>query len=178
MTRSLRSFVAAIAACVPFVLFTRDAHADPEISARAEVAPSLSSSAKVGVGGDLRLGYVIDLPVLFVTPEVGLGYHRFTGSAAPDVSVAAPYVGARVGIGSMFRPYVDAHVGGAHRSYDAPGGNADGWTPYFDGGVGLGIRIIHSVEFGFHGNLAFSPSTTTTPELDWFGAGIDASIIF
>ncbi len=153
------------------------AQAEPTLGVRVEVAPSLSDSAKTGVGGHLRFGYQIELPVLFIVPEVGLAYHRFTASAAPDVSIATPFAGARVGFGSFVRPYVDAHVGAAHRAYD-PTTPADGWSPYFDVGGGLGIRPLRYVEVGGHVNLQLHPKTNTQPQLNALGLGIEANVYF
>jgi len=158
--------------------FSALAKAEGQLQVRVDLAPSLSSGTRTGVGGDLRLGYQLDLPVLFFTPQVGVGYHRFPGEPlVPDVSVAAPYAGAQIGVGSTIRPYVEAHVGAAHRAYD-PSLPIDGWSPYFDVGGGLGIRAIRYVEFGGHLNLAIVPATNTRPETSWLGIGVDVSLYF
>lgn len=158
--------------------FSKDSRAEPQLQVRAELAPSLSSGTRMGVGGDLRLGYQLSLPLLFFTPQVGVGYHRFPGEpGVPDVSVAAPYVGAQIGLGSTIRPYVDAHVGGAHRAYDSPL-PLNGWSPYFDVGAGLGIRVTRHVEFGGHMNMGFATATNNVSEVSWLGVGVDMSLYF
>jgi hypothetical protein len=162
-------------AVVGSVLFAEHALAEPQVTLRAEAASATTSGTGVGVGGDLRLGYEVGVPALFFAPQVGLGYHRFTGDDGPDVSVLAPYAGARVGLGTRIRPYLDGHVGGARRAYD-PSLPADGWSPYFDVGAGLGFVVGRIVELGGHANLGFVPATTRAPELNWIGFGVDITL--
>jgi hypothetical protein len=132
----------------------------------------------LGKGGNLRFGYELGVPQAFFTPEVGLGYLDFPGSDSGNhVALTSPFAGARLGIGAPLRFYVDAHAGGAHRSYGSVGGAtpASGWSPYFDGGAGLGLKFIY-LELGVHGGLGISPATKSTPDLRWFTVGLNLTI--
>ncbi|MDP6933484.1 MAG: hypothetical protein QGG40_11240, partial [Myxococcota bacterium] len=57
----------------------------------------------------LRVGYTLPLPLLHVTPELGL---RVVGLET-EASMVAPIVGARVGFGSVIVPSLYLHGGNA-----------------------------------------------------------------
>jgi len=179
MTMTLRSklFACGFATLPCALAYSDEAHASPELSVRGEVAPVLTDNAKNGIGGTARLGFELPLPLVFISPHVGAGYYRFSGKLQPDLAIVPVYVGARAGLGSFVRPYVEAHIGGASRSFDL-GVPPSSWSSYFDVGAGLGVRPVRTFEVGAHANLAFVGSNAPASSMNWLGLGVDLSVYF
>jgi hypothetical protein len=157
--------------------FPSAASAGPKLGIDVDLSVPVSmNGVKVGVGGALRGGYDIDLAIVHVMPEVGLGLNKLTGDVGP--LVFRGFLGGRLGIGALVRLDVFGHIGYANVSYTdrSTGGGRDGYgTPVFDVGVALDVTALPDLDLGIHAsyNAAFGKTgTADAPQSpQWLGLG-------
>ena len=162
-------------------LLPRSAHAGPKLGVDVDFAVPVSmNGVKTGFGGALRGGYDLNLAIIHIMPEAGLGLNKLTGDYGP--LVFRGFAGGRIGVGALVRFDVFAHIGYAHVGYGnrPAGGVDDGYgTPIFDTGVALDITALPVLDVGIHAsyNSAFnSTGTADTPK--WLGLGAHVAIAF
>jgi len=173
MVKSIWSGLAAL--CLVFS--AAQAQAEFQLGLDAEAAfPLDERGVDTGWGGALRGGYKLDLFVLQLTPEIGLGYHNFGGSLNP--SIVRPFVGARLSLGQLIRPGVFAHIGYGNISYDG-GGLEDHWAPMFDMGATLDLTFLPVVDLGVHVAYNYlAESSGQGPALDFITLGAHIAFAF
>lgn len=175
------TFVTTLLVSVGLVVAGAEAFAKPKIALEADFALPVSvNGAKPGAGGALRGGYDIDLTLLHVMPEVGLGFHKLTDSAGP--SVFRGFAGGRAGIGAGVRLDGFAHIGYGYLGTPSPpvgAVNSSYGAPIFDAGLALDFTLIPVVDLGLHGsyNTALTRNgAADTPR--WIGLGVHLAFVF
>lgn len=175
------TFVTTLLVSVGLALAGREAFAKPKIALEADFALPVSvNGAKPGAGGALRGGYDIDLALVHVMPEIGLGFHKLTDSAGP--SVFRGFAGGRVGVGAGVRLDGFAHIGYGYLGTPAPPfGAVDSsyGAPILDAGLALDFTLIPVVDLGLHGsyNTALTQNgVADTPR--WIGLGAHVAFAF
>lgn len=140
---------------------------------------------RAGFGIDGRLGYRLPTPVLFLVPEIMVGYVNFAdpdSSALPNLSVFRLMGGARVGIGTILRPSVFGHIGYGHLSVSGvdgilenPSSLDDDSAFHWDVGLALDLTILPILDVGVHGGynrLEFDHA------VEWWSLGAHVGLIF
>lgn len=128
-------------------------------TARAEIAiagdleaivPLELDDVSSGPSFGLRLGYQLHLPLFAITPEIGYKWGTFPSGATINRGI----VGARLGIGEIFRFGISAHLGFGHRSeeYQAVRHSNTGLT--LDGGLFFDLTVIPLLDIGVHADYS------------------------
>jgi hypothetical protein len=155
------------------LLEARPASADIAIGAELNgaVMTRKIGDSLLGFGFAGRLGYAIDLSVLYLIPEVKLGYERTP--LVEDVNLLRPMGGVRASIGiGLFAIVLFAHIGyafpvGASDQVDADGMN-------YELGGGVDFTSIPWLDIGIWG--AFNSVRIGSPAYDWVGIGVQATL--
>lgn len=135
-------------------------------------APVNDPDADPGGGGALRFGRKYSLLLLSLTPELGLGYHRFDGPS--ETALYRAFVGGRVGIGTIVEPSAFAHVGIG--KLDAV--SADRFAPVADVGLALDFTLLPLINLGVHGAYNTVFPRAEHDSFGWFSAGVHAALVF
>ena len=125
-----------------------------------------------GTGFNVRLGYKLDLLVVQLTPEVGGGYHKFSGDAKAGLSDG--FVGGRLQFGKILEPGLYAHLGYGHLGVEE--GSHSGGTG--DAGVTLDLTLLPLVDIGVHAGYAGMFKKDPYSAFDTYVLGVHGSIIF
>jgi hypothetical protein len=179
-TMKLAVIHSALVLCT-FTLLTRAATAGPKLGVDLDLAVPVSmNGVKTGFGGALRAGYDVDLVLVHVMPEVGIGLNKLSGDVGP--LVMRGFAGGRIGVGALVRFDLFAHIGYAHVGYtNRPvGGDRDGYgTPVFDTGLALEVTALPVLDVGIHGsyNSAFN-SNGSADAPKWLGLGAHVAVAF
>lgn len=124
-----------------------------------------------GKGLALRYGYKLDLLVLSVTPEVGLGGYWFGEPFEPRILQG--FVGGRATFGKVLEPGVFAHLGyGSMKVVDESRGGTS-----IDAGVTLDLTMLPFIDLGVH--AAYDAFLIKDEDaFDWFRVGAHAALAF
>jgi len=125
-----------------------------------------------GTGFNGRLGYKLDLLVLQITPEIGGGYHTFSGDAAAKLSQGI--IGGRVSFLKVLQPGVYAHLGYGHLS--TVGSSHSGATA--DAGVTLDLTILPLIDLGVHAGYNGMLKKGDHPAFDSYVLGVHGALTF
>jgi hypothetical protein len=125
-----------------------------------------------GTGFNGRLGYKLDLLVLQLTPEIGGGYHTFSGDAAAKFSQG--FVGGRVSFLKVLQPGVYAHLGYGHLS--TAYGSRSGATA--DAGVTLDLTLLPLIDVGVHAGYNGMLKKGDYPAFDSYVLGVHGALTF
>jgi hypothetical protein len=163
------------------VMLAHPAIAGPKLGVDLELAvPVSTGGVDRGFGGAIRAGYDVDLALVHVMPEVGLGLTKLTGDVGP--LILRGFAGGRIGVGALVRFDVFAHLGYAHAGYtDIPvGGVRDGYgTPVYDAGVALDVTALPAVDFGIHASYNAALSRNGVADAPkWLGLGAQIAFAF
>ena len=166
----------SLLACAALLVATRSAHAKSGTSIGLDWdytngvdEPGVSS----GTGFIARLGYKLDLKLLQLTPEIGGGYHAFSGDAGAKFSQGI--VGGRVSFLKVLEPGVYAHLGYGHLA-GSIGDGRSGATA--DAGVTLDLTILPLVDLGIHGGYNAMLKNGDYPAFDSYVLGVHGALIF
>lgn len=172
--------VAPCAVAVSLLSASR-AEASPTLAADVDVAvPIDQTGASTGFGGALRFGYQIRLPLIAVTPEVGVAYHFFGDDFGPKAFRG--FAGGRLGIGEGVRPGIYAHVGFGNVSIgEVTVGSAkfpgvSHTSSALDAGVFLDFTLLPKFDLGVHGG--YNTIQGEAGALKWITAGVHVAYIF
>ena len=150
----------------------------PKVALEVDFAlPVNMNGAKPGAGGALRGGYDLDLTIVHVMPEIGIGVHKLTEPGGP--SIIRGFAGGRAGIGAGVRFDAFLHIGYGSVAYPAAGLDSSYGTPILDGGLALDFTLLPVVDLGLHVsyNTAFKTlGTSDTPR--WLGLGAHLAVAF
>lgn len=140
---------------------------------------------KVGFGIDGRLGYRVPTPMLYLVPELLVGYVSFAepdNDLLPDASVFRLMGGARLGFGTFLRPSVFGHIGYGHLSVsdgksilENPARLDDESAFHWDAGLALDLTILPILDLGVQGaynRLEFDNA------IEWWSLGVHAALVF
>lgn len=165
----------ALVAMVVALVAARSAHASSgkAIGVDIDYANGINEShVNSGTGFNVRFGYKLDLLVLQLTPEIGGGYHTFSGSA--DAKFSQGIVGGRLQFGKILSPGMYAHLGYGHLS--AFGTGHSGATA--DAGVTLDLTFLPMIDVGVHAGYNGLLKSGDNPAFDSYVLGAHASLIF
>jgi hypothetical protein len=173
------SALATALAAASLAVSPGEARAAPKVAVDVDFALPISmNGVKAGFGGALRGGYDVNLGLVHLMPEVGLGLNKLTGDVSP--LIFRGFAGGRFGIGVLVRFDVFAHIGYAHVGYTRTpvGGASEGYgTPVFDTGLALDFTALPVLDLGIHAsyNSAFSGTgDADTPK--WLGLGVHLAV--
>src|SRR5262245_30258132 len=134
----------AVSACLVAV---PSARADIAIGGDIDVLVPLDiDDVTSGPGFGVRLGWQLHLPLIVIVPEIGYSWGDFGDGATINRGI----VGARLGIGEIFRIGLAAHLGYGHRSEEIQTVRYtnDGLT--LDGGLFFDFSLIPLLNIGVH----------------------------
>ncbi|HET9929787.1 MAG TPA: hypothetical protein VFQ35_03835 [Polyangiaceae bacterium] len=165
---------ALFAALAVFVAAPSTAHAAPgsRLGVDLDYINDINEDfSEAGKGVALRYGYKLDLLVLSVTPEVGLGGYWFGGAADPRILQG--FVGGRATFGKVLEPGVFAHLGyGSMKVLDESRGGTS-----IDAGVTLDLTMLPFIDLGVH--AAYDAFLVKDEDaFDWFRVGAHAALAF
>lgn len=151
----------------------RSAEAGNNLVAAADANLALGLGAhgtSTGIGVAGRLGYRLGVPLVAMTPEIGLGYHWFDG----DPKIVRGFGGVRLAFGELIKPSVFAHLGYG----SASGGHQyDGVT--YDVGAALDLTALPIFDIGIHADYAaLNSSNTDGASAQWIDLGAHAALYF
>jgi hypothetical protein len=118
-----------------------------------------------GFGLGLRYGHEWDLAIISLIPELGLGYHAFSGPN--DAKVVTAQGGGRVAIGFVLEPSVYAHAGVGHSWSD----RATFTAFAYDVGAALDLTVLPVVDFGPHLTLGGVAGNESPRKISWLEIG-------
>jgi hypothetical protein len=125
-----------------------------------------------GTGFNVRLGYKLDLLLAQLTPEVGGGYHSFSGDASAKFSQG--FVGGRLAFGKILEPGLYAHVGYGHvGEFDTGRSGATA-----DAGLTLDLTILPLIDLGVHAGYDGLLKTGDFPAFDTYVLGVHGALVF
>lgn len=131
--------------------------------------PSVGS----GTGFNVRLGYKVDLLLVKLTPEIGGGYHTFSGDDSPKFSQGI--VGGRLQFGKILEPGLYAHLGYGHLSSD----RFDGYSgATADAGVTLDLTLLPLLDLGVHAGYNGMLKSGDREAFDTYVLGVHAALVF
>jgi len=166
----------ALLAAATLLVATRSAHAKSgtAIGLDWDYTDGIEeSNVSGGTGFKVRLGYKLDLKLLQVTPEIGGGYHTFSGDAGAKLSQGI--IGGRVSFLKVVEPGVYAHLGYGHLA-SSMGDGRSGATA--DAGVTLDLTILPLVDLGIHGGYVGLLKSEDKPAFDSYVVGLHGALIF
>jgi hypothetical protein len=127
-----------------------------------------------GAGLDLYFGPRMDLGLLTLTTELSGGFHDFAGAADP--TVYRGMAGGRLGLFTVIRPSIFAHIGVGHLTwYDGFGDDRDSRTNIAtDVGAALDFTLVPMVDLGVQLSYNTIAGSSGNPAFDWtqFGAHV------
>ncbi len=129
-----------------------------------------------GTGFNVRLGYKLDLLVLQLTPEIGGGYHTFSGDLSPHL--AQGIVGGRLQFGKILEPGLYAHLGYGHFSGDFAGIDYGRSGATADAGITLDLTLLPLLDVGVHAGYNGMLKSDNYDAFDTYVLGVHGSIIF
>ena len=129
-------------------------------------APSVES----GGGGALRLGQKFDLLLISLTPELGGGYHAFSGG---DAKIYSGFLGGRLGVGKIIEPSVYGHLGLARLS-----GVESRTAPLLDAGLALDLTLLPLIDLGLHAGYNVMLPRDDGSALKFVTLGAQAALVF
>jgi hypothetical protein len=139
-------YIASVGLLATLGLWTTGAHASVPVSLDLDYAlPVDAGAVDDGFGGALRFGPRLDLKLLNLGAEVGLGIHDMSGPLGPTVYRGV--IGARLGLAILVRPTVFAHIGVGHADWDT---TSDLTHLTLDAGGALDFTVVPAVEVGAH----------------------------
>lgn len=125
-----------------------------------------------GTGFNGRLGYKLDLLIIQVTPEIGGGYHTFSGDR--NAKLAQAFVGGRLMFGKILEPGLYAHLGYGHLSQSV--GSHSGATA--DAGVTLDLTLLPLIDLGVHAGYKGMLKSGDYDAFDSYVLGLHGSLVF
>jgi hypothetical protein len=123
-----------------------------------------------GGGGALRLGQELDLFLVSLTPEIGGGYHSFTGDT--DARLYSGFLGGRFAIGKIVEPSVFGHVGVGHVS-----GFESRTAPVMDAGLAIDFTLLPLIDLGLHGAYNVMLPRNDSSALKFVSLGAQAALV-
>jgi hypothetical protein len=171
------SVVAMAAGCV---LWPGAASAQTTLSlaVNANDASDEDVATDAGLGVDVYFGPRLDLTLLTLTTELSAGVHDFAG--AQDPTVYRAMAGGRLGLFTIVRPSIFAHLGVGHLRQDVLfGTDREGRTNLAgDAGIALDFTILPLVDIGVHGAYNFVAGSDDEDAFEWLLAGAHVTFVF
>ncbi len=127
--------------------------------------------ARSGGGFNVRVGDELDLILVSLTPELGVGYHAFAGDDSTGIYTG--FAGGRLGFGKVIEPSVFAHIGVGR--LEAPVSRT---APLIDGGLALDFTLLPLIDIGVHGAYNVLLPKANGEALKYFTVGLQAALVF
>lgn len=180
MRHAKRHLIAVAAVLAAFTFLTPDdAQADPyvglDLGVGVPIPDSFTDDPTTGPSVNLRFGYRLPIPVLYLAVE-GLGsWQNFPEDEAP-LRVLSGRGGLRVGFDALIAVKVFSHLG-----YTNLSGKGSDYTIQVDGlswdaGLAIDFTLLPVVDFGVHGG--YTTLMDDAGDLNWVEAGIHAELSF
>ncbi|MEY4545904.1 MAG: hypothetical protein RL685_2099 [Pseudomonadota bacterium] len=154
--------------------WSETAKAENTIGVDVSFNNTLSDEGEKGAGLDLYFGPRMDLGLLALTTELSGGFHDFGGDLDP--TVYRGMAGGRLGLFTIIRPSIFAHIGVGHVTWqEGPGDDRDGRTNIAtDVGVALDFTVLPLVDLGVQLSYNTIAGGSNSAAFDWtqFGAHI------
>lgn len=166
------------AAAVATLLHTEPAKADTIIGVHGNINTLTSPSRDgTGVGLDLLLGKRLNLALITLGTELSLGAHSFVG--ADEATAYRALAGANVGVGTILRPSIFAHIGVGHVAV-ADDSIPDQTRTGLAGDVGLALdfTLLPLLDIGVQGSYNAIRGTAKTDPFRWIQGGVHATLVF
>jgi hypothetical protein len=130
-----------------------------------------------GVGIDFLLGKRLDLTLVTLGTELLFGVHSFAG--ADEAKAYRALAGANLGVGSILRPSVFAHIGVGHIAVAEDAFPDQSRTALAgDVGVALDFTLLPVLDIGVQGSYNAIRGTSSTDPFRWFQGGVHATLVF
>lgn len=147
------------------VVVTSPARAENELSVDVGAAFPTGSGNDDGFGVGLRYGHSLDLAIISLVPELGAGYHAFSGRN--DADALSVFGGGRIALGFILEPSVYAHAGVGH-----VWGDLSSFTSiYYDVGAAVDLTAIPMLSFGPHLTFAGIAGNDDRDAFSWTEIG-------
>lgn len=129
-----------------------------------------------GAGIDVYFGPRLDLDLLALTTELSAGYHNFGSDVDP--AVYRGMAGGRLGLFTVIRPSIFAHIGVGHLTWNEDfGSGRDSRTNIAtDVGAALDFTVLPLVDLGVQVSYNTIAASDGEPAFDWTQVG--AHVIF
>ncbi|HMA94386.1 MAG TPA: hypothetical protein VKP30_16960 [Polyangiaceae bacterium] len=125
-----------------------------------------------GGGGAVRVGRKLDLVLLSLTPEIGGGYHAFSGANGGEIYQG--FLGGRVGIGKVFEPSIFAHIGLGRLSAEVTKRTA----ATFEAGAAFDFTLLPLIDLGAHASYNVLLPRDNYASFNWYLLGLHVALEF
>lgn len=155
-------------------LLPQEAQAQTVLSVDLDyAAPIDQTGVDSGGGAQVRFGPRLDLALVQIDGEVGLGLHTFSGTLSPTAYRGV--VGGRLGFDFLLRPSIYTHAGVGHVNFSR-GSNLTHFT--WDGGLALDFSVIPLLDVGAHVGYNIILGNSDVSAFGYMVAGLHASLLF
>lgn len=162
------------------VLWPRSAAAQTtfSVAVNANDASDEDVATDAGLGVDIYFGPRLDLTLLTLTTELSAGVHDFGGGQDPTVYRAM--AGGRLGLFTIVRPSIFAHLGVGHLRQDVLfGTDREGRTHLAgDAGIALDFTVLPLIDIGVHGAYNFVAGSDDEDAFEWLLGGAHVTFVF
>ena len=134
------------------------------------VNDTIGDEGDTGAGVDLYFGPRLDLGLLALTTELSGGYHDFGGDIDP--TVYRGMAGGRLGLFTVIRPSIFAHIGVGHLTWEAPGNDDSRTNVATDVGAALDFTVLPLVDLGVQLSYNTIAGGSGGPAFDWTQFGV------
>lgn len=148
------------------------ASAKTAIAADLDYAVPIDSDADSGAGFAIRVGQLLRLPIVAITPELAFANHTFADGPTAYRGLA----GLRLGVGELIRPGVFAHLGLGHLTLPSPVPSHTAFT--YDAGIFLDLTVLPLLDLGIHGGYNRLNEGKGVPAFEWVTIGAHAALVF
>lgn len=180
MRKISRHLIAVASVFTLMAVFAPDeAHADPYaglgVGVGIPIPDSFAVEPTTGPAVNVRLGYRLPIPVLYLSVE-GLGsWQRFSHDDAPQ-QVWSGRGGARVGIDAIIGVKLYSHIGYTSLNGKGDINTIDVSGMSWDAGLALDFTLLPVVDLGVH--AGYTTLMDDAENLKWVEAGIHAEVSF
>lgn len=177
----LKRHVAALASVFAVVLLVApgDAHADPyvglDVGAGVPIPDSFAVEPKTGPSVNLRFGYRLPVPVVYLSAEALGSWQNFPGDAFTQ-RVLSGRGGFRVGLDALIGLKVYSHIGYTNLSGKGDELTVDIAGMSWDAGLAIDFTLLPVVDFGIHGG--YTTLMDDAGDLNWVEAGAHVEVSF
>jgi hypothetical protein len=149
------------------------AQAKTAIAADLDYAVPIDWDAGSGAGFAIRVGQMLRLPLIVLTPELAFTDHSFADNGP---TAYRGLVGLRLGLGEIIRPGVYAHLGLGHLTLPSPLPSHTAFS--YDAGAFLDLTVLPLLDLGVHGAYNRLNAGEGIEAFDWVTIGAHVALVF
>jgi hypothetical protein len=168
---------AAMLTAAATLFYSPTSAADTIIGVQGNINTLVEPSREgTGAGIDVLLGKRLDLTLVTFGTELSLGLHSLPG--ADKATAYRALAGVNLGIGSILRPSIFAHIGVGHIAVaddSIPDQSRTGLAG--DAGVALDFTLLPLLDIGVQGSYNAISKTSDTDPFRWLQAGVHATLV-